>query len=42
MAAEHFIQPKDRQIYILNNLEYVVNELNSFNFKKSKNDILIL
>jgi len=42
MADEHFMQLKDRYIFLVNNFEFLVIELNKNNFKKCKNDVQVL
>lgn len=42
MADEHFAQQKDRLIYLVNNFEFLVTELNRHNLKKCKSDISMI
>jgi len=36
MAQEHFVSEKDKTIFVVNNLDFMVQQLNSLNLKKSK------
>ena len=39
MANEHFVSEKDKTVFVVNNLDFMVQQLNSLNLKKSKKDI---
>ena len=42
MAVEHFSQPKDQHIYMINNLDFIVSQLSALNLKRSKADLQLL
>ena len=39
MANENFVSEKDKTVFVVNNLDFMVQQLNSLNLKKSKKDI---
>ena len=42
MANEHLMQARDIHIYMINNLNFIITNLHTFNLKKCKTDISCL
>lgn len=39
MAEEHFVSEKEKTVFVVNNLDFMVSQLTSLSLKKSKKDI---
>ena len=39
MAEEHFVTEKEKTVFVVNNLDFMVSQLTSLSLKKSKKDI---